>query len=118
MVRYRPYIQSDIERYVFAALIEWAQTEQFEKMDLGLSTLSGKNGNHSDSLAERGLHYMYEHIESFEKSTSLHDLKEKFKPRWEPRYLTFPDYGTFPAVVVALIHADTGDDMLGNFVGL
>jgi phosphatidylglycerol lysyltransferase len=99
-------------------MIEWAQNEKFEKMDLGLSTFSGKSGNHSDSLAERGLHYMYEHIESFEKSTSLHDLKVKFKPRWEPCYLTFPDYGTFPAVVVALIRADTGDDVLGNFIGL
>jgi phosphatidylglycerol lysyltransferase len=118
MLRYRPYIHPDIERYLLAALIEWAQTEKYEKMDLGLSTLSGMNGNHSDSLAERGLHYMYEHIESFEKTTSLHDLKEKFKPRWEPCYLTFPDYGTFPAVVVALIRADTGDDVLGYFIGL
>jgi phosphatidylglycerol lysyltransferase len=118
MLRYRPYVHPDIEKYLLAALIEWAQTEQYEKMDLGLSTLSGKNGNHSDSLAERGLHYMYEHIESFEKTTSLHYLKEKLKPRWEPYYLIFPDYGTFPAVVVALIRADTGDDVFGNFLGL
>ncbi len=118
MLRYRPYIHPQIERYLLAALIEWAQTEKYTKMDLGMSTLSGKNGNHSDSLAERGLHYMYEHIESFELSASLHDLKEKFKPRWVPRYLVFPDYGTFPAVVVALIRADTGDDVLGNFIGL
>jgi phosphatidylglycerol lysyltransferase len=118
LIRYQPYVHPDIEKFLLVALIEWAQTEQYEKLDLGLSTVSGKNGNHSDSLAERGLHYMYEHIDSFEKSASLHDIKEKFKPRWEPRYLTFPDYGSFPAVVVALIRADTGDDVLGNFLRL
>jgi phosphatidylglycerol lysyltransferase len=118
MLRFQPYVHPDIDKYLLVALIEWAQTEHYEKLNLGLSKLSGKNGNHSDSLAERGLHYMYEHIESFERSTSLHEIKEKFKPQWEPRYLAFPDYGSFPAVVVAVIRADTGDDVLGNFLRL
>jgi phosphatidylglycerol lysyltransferase len=116
MMRFQPYTHPDIDKYLLVALIEWAQLAQYEKLNLGLSTSSGKNGNQPDSLAERGLNYMYEHIESFEVSKGLHGFKEKLKPQWEPRFLTFPDYGSFPAVVVALIRADTGDDVIGNIL--
>ncbi len=118
MLRYEPYVHPDIDQFLLVALIEWAQSAHYRCINLGLSTHTSKRGAHSDSLAERGLQYMYEHIESFEKSLHLHDFKEKLKPRWEPRYMTFPDYASLPAVVVALIRADTGDDIIGDFLRL
>ena len=38
----------------------------------------------------------------------VHDFKEKFAPRWEPRYLIHPGAASLPAVALALILADSG----------
>lgn len=36
------------------------------------------------------------------RNRSLQHFKEKFGPRWEPRYLVVPDGGSLPAVLAAL----------------
>jgi phosphatidylglycerol lysyltransferase len=118
MLRYQPNVHPNIDQFLIVALIEWAQSNQYRFINLGLSTHVTKRGDQPDSLAERGLQYMYEHIESFEKSSHLREFKEKLKPRWKPCYMTFPDYTSLPAVVVALIRADTGDDMIGDLLRL
>lgn len=45
----------------------------------------------------------------------LHEFKEKFHPRWEPRYFIYPGVAALPEVVVALIRADSGDRLLDYF---
>ena len=42
----------------------------------------------------------------------MHTFKEKFRPRWEPRYLVYPGLAALPEVVVALVRADSGDHLL------
>ena len=60
-----------------------------------------------DSLPERALHYIYEHIQRFYNFKGLHAFKEKFHPHWESRYLVFPNMTDLPAVALALIRADS-----------
>jgi phosphatidylglycerol lysyltransferase len=68
-------------------------------------------GEHSDDLAvERALHYIYEHVNRFYNFKGLHAFKDKFHPRWEPRYLIYPGPAALPAVAAALVRIDAGED--------
>ena len=45
----------------------------------------------------------------------LHKFKEKFQPRWSPRYLVYPGPASLPAVVLALNRASSGDDFIWQY---
>lgn len=61
---------------------------------------------------ERVLCYLSDHLNQFYHFQGLHQYKEIFDPRWEPRYLVYPGIAALPDVVVALIRADSGDRLL------
>ncbi|HEY9606509.1 MAG TPA: phosphatidylglycerol lysyltransferase domain-containing protein, partial [Allocoleopsis sp.] len=64
---------------------------------------------------EKALHYLYEHLNQFYNFKGLQAYKEKFHPRWEPRYLIYPRRAALLDVIVALIRADSGDRLLDYF---
>lgn len=45
----------------------------------------------------------------------VNTFKQKFRPRWEARYLVYPGLAALPSVVVALVRADSGDRLLDYF---
>jgi phosphatidylglycerol lysyltransferase len=94
---------------LFATMLEWARECGFETFDLGLSALSGLGEKPQDPAIERALHYIYEHENQFYNFKGLHAFKDKFNPRWSPRYLIYPGLSALPAVTLALIRADSGD---------
>jgi len=65
---------------------------------------------------ERALHFLYEHLNQFYNFKGLHTFKEKFRPRWFPRYLIYPDRASLPTVALAIIRADAGDRFLWDYV--
>lgn len=65
---------------------------------------------------DRALHYIYEHINQFYKFKGLHEFKEKFHPSWSPRYLIYPGPANLPLVVLALIRADSGNDVITSYL--
>ena len=102
--------------FLFVSIFQWAQEQGFESFNLGLSALSGVGENPEDPAIERALHYIYEHIDQFYNFKGLHAFKEKFHPVWSPRYLIYPGAGSLPAITIAMIRADSGDDVLGGYL--
>ena len=86
----------------------------YPRFDFGLSALSGIGEQATDPAIERGLHYVFEHINKFYNFKGLHSYKNKYGPVWSPRYLVYPNVGTLPAVGAALVQANTGNDRLGG----
>jgi phosphatidylglycerol lysyltransferase len=80
--------------------------------NMGLSALSGMGMSEQSRRLEKAVHYLSYHLNQFYNFQGLHAYKEKFHPRWEPRYLIDPDLISLPDVVVALIRADSGDRLL------
>ena len=98
--------------YLFISLFQWAFSRGFDSFNLGLSALSGIGEHSDDPAVERALHYIFEHVTQFYNFKGLFEFKEKFHPTWSPRFLVYPGATALPAVAVALVQADLGDNFL------
>jgi phosphatidylglycerol lysyltransferase len=58
-------------------------------VSLGLAPLAGINPEQgSGTFLEKGMHFVYKHVNQGYDFKALHDYKKKFAPtRWEPRYI-------------------------------
>lgn len=93
---------------LFVSLFEWARTSGFATFNLGLSPLAGVGAAAGDPTVERTLHYIYDHVTQFYNFKGLYRFKQKFHPRWSPRYLIYSGLSSLPAVALAIISADAG----------
>ena len=109
LMRHRRNVEPGTMDYLFVALFEWAREHGYATFNLGLSSLSGIGEHNEDPAIERGLHFIYEHVNQFYNFKGLHAFKEKFHPEWSPRYLIYPGIASLPAVATALIRADQGN---------
>ncbi len=112
LMRYRRETESGTMDFLFVELFRWARAHGYATFNLGLSALAGVGQMPGSPAAERALHFLYEHVNGFYSFRGVHDFKEKFQPRWEPRYLVYPSAASLPAVALALILADSGTSTL------
>ncbi|MBH8565671.1 bifunctional lysylphosphatidylglycerol flippase/synthetase MprF [Nostoc sp. CENA67] len=112
MMRHRQSIENGTMDFLFISILQYFKEQGYDSFNFGLSALAGVGDNPESRRLERGLHYLYEHLNRFYNFQGLHAYKEKFRPRWEGRYLIYPSLAALPDVVVALIRADSGDRLL------
>jgi phosphatidylglycerol lysyltransferase len=115
MMRHRPSIENGTMDFLFISLLQHFKECGYDSFNFGLSALVGVGGNPESRRLEKVLHYLYEHLNRFYNFKGLHAYREKFRPRWEPRYLVYPSITGLPDVVVALIRADSGDRLFDYF---
>ena len=115
LMRRRIEVENGTMECLFASMLQHFQALGYEEFDLGLSALAGVGETKKSLRLEKVLNYLSEHLEQFYNFKGLHSFKEKFQPRWEPRYFVYPGYGSLPDVVVALIRADSGERLLDYF---
>ena len=116
LMRHTSEAEHGLMDFLFVELFVWAQEKGFETFSLGLSALSGIGEAPQDPAIERALHYIYEHVNQFYNFKGVHEFKEKFHPSWSPRYLIYPGLPGLPLVTIAMIRADSGDDLLGGYL--
>ena len=68
-------------------LMLWGQAQGYEQFSLGMAPLSGFERSPVASLWQRAGGFLYAHGEGLYGFQGLRAFKEKFEPRWEPRYL-------------------------------
>jgi len=115
LMRRRRAIEHGTMEFLFVSLFQHFKQRGYDGFNLGLSPLAGVGEKPTSPRIEKALRYLYEHLNQFYNFKGLHEFKEKFHPRWEPRYLVYPGAAALPAVVVALIRADSGDRLLDYF---
>lgn len=112
LMRHRKAAIGGTMDFLIIKMIEWAKEAGYATFNLGLSAFSRIGERPQDPAVERAMHYIYEHINQFYDFKGLHEFKEKFHPRWSPRYLVFPGAANLPGVVLAIVRADSGDSLL------
>jgi phosphatidylglycerol lysyltransferase len=115
LMRHRHSIENGTMDFLFTSLLQHFQDQGYDSFNFGLSALVGVGEKPESRRLEKGLRYLYEHLNRFYNFHGLHAYKEKFRPRWEPRYLVYPSLAALPEVVVALIRADSGDRLWDYF---
>ncbi|MEH2087005.1 phosphatidylglycerol lysyltransferase domain-containing protein [Nostoc sp.] len=115
MMRHRSSLENGTMDFLFISLLQHFKEGGYDSFNFGLSALAGVGDNPESRRLEKVLHYLYEHLNRFYNFKGLHAYKDKFRPRWEPRYLAYPSLATLPDVVVALIRADSGDRLFDYF---
>lgn len=115
LMRHRADMENGTMDFLFVSMFQYFQEQGYDGFNLGLSALSGVGGADQAPRLEKGMHYLYEHLNQFYNFKGLHTYKEKFHPRWEPRYLIYPSLPSLPDVVVGLVRADSGDRLLDYF---
>jgi phosphatidylglycerol lysyltransferase len=112
MMRRRTDVEPGTIDFLFISMFEHFKQRGYDGFNLGLAALFGVGDKPCSPRLEKALRYLYEHLNQFYNFKGLHAFKEKFHPRWEPRYLIYPGKAALPEVVVALIRADSGDRLL------
>ncbi len=115
LMRRRTEVEQGTMDFLFTSMFQHFKERGYDTFNLGLVALSGVGEKPKSPHLERALHYLYNHLNQFYNFQGLHAFKEKFKPRWEPRYFIYPSRTALPEVIVALIRADSGDRLLDYF---
>lgn len=115
LMRHRINVENGTMDFLLISMLEHFKARGYDSFNLGLAALSGVGQAKTASRLEKGIHYLYEHLNRFYNFKGLYTYKDKFHPRWEPRYLIYPNLIALPDVVVALIRADSGDRLLDYF---
>jgi phosphatidylglycerol lysyltransferase len=108
-------IENGTMDFLFISLFQHFKQQGYDGFNLGLSALSGVGETEQSRRIEKLLNYLYHHLNQFYNFEGLHDYKDKFHPRWEPRYLVYPSVAALPDLVIALVRADSGDQILDYF---
>jgi phosphatidylglycerol lysyltransferase len=115
LMRRRTEVEQGTMDFLFTMMFQHFKERGCDTFNLGLVVLSGVGEKPHSPRLEKALHYLYKHLNQFYNVKGLHAFKEKFKPRWEPRYFIYPRKAALPEVIVALIRADSGDRLLDYF---
>ncbi len=117
LMRHLPEIENGTMDFLFLSLFEHFKQQGYDSFNLGLAALSGVGETAQSSRMERGMRYLYEHLNQFYNFQGLRTYKDKFHPQWKSRYLVYPQFAALPEIVVALVRVDSGDrlqDYLGT----
>ena len=115
MRRYREVEHGTME-FLFTRMLEWAREQGCDTFSLGLSAIVNVGEKPDDPRVEQALHTLADYGSRFFNFRGLHDFKEKFHPRWEPRYLVYPGPASLPLVLATLLRVHSGDNFLWKFL--
>lgn len=117
LMRRLPTAVSGTMEMLFVAMIERFRDEGLEGMSLGLAPLANVAG---DGVTERVLRAVKSIGTGF-NFAGLFAFKDKWRPRWEPRYLGYRAGPELPRVAAAVVRAGEGggsrvEDAIGRLV--
>jgi phosphatidylglycerol lysyltransferase len=99
LMRFGPDAPRSAMDYLFVELMLWGRAEGYHWFNLGMAPLSGLERRALAPIWHRMGSFLYSHGESFYNFEGLRRYKEKFQPRWEPRYLASPRGLQLPRVL-------------------
>jgi phosphatidylglycerol lysyltransferase len=100
LMRYLPdeSLEGSME-YLFIELMAWGAQAGYRWFSLGMAPLSGLEDRLLSPLRSRIGAMIYRYGDHFYNFQGLRQYKEKFDPRWEPKYIAFPGIITLPPIL-------------------
>jgi phosphatidylglycerol lysyltransferase len=99
LMRYGPEAPNGVMEALFVHIMVWGREQGYRYFSLGMAPLSGFEASPIARFWTRAGRFLYEHGEAFYNFQGLRAYKEKFNPRWEPRYLAYPGGLHLPFII-------------------
>ncbi len=99
LMRYLPEAPPGIMDFIFCQLMLWGRAQGYQTFNLGMAPLSGIENKPLSPLWNRFASFLFQHGEHFYNFQGLRSYKEKYHPRWEPRYLAYNPSASLPMVL-------------------
>jgi phosphatidylglycerol lysyltransferase len=116
LMRHYQKVEHGTMEFLFARMLEWAKEKGYATFSLGLSAIVGIGEKPDDPRVEQALHTISDYVSRFYNFRGLHNFKEKFHPRWEPRYLIYKGLASLPLVLSTLLNVHTGGNFLWKYL--
>jgi phosphatidylglycerol lysyltransferase len=81
-------------------LFDWGREQGYRSFNLGMAPLSAVGAVGQAHLGERLANILFQHGEHWYNFKGIRLFKEKYDPRWVPRYLAYPAFWMWPQVTV------------------
>lgn len=101
LMRYWPESPNGLMDYLFLKIMLWGREQGYAWFNLGMAPLAGLQNRSFAPLWNRFGALVFGSGEKLYNFRGLHQYKDKFNPRWEPRYLAAPDGVTILPRVMA-----------------
>lgn len=102
LMRYLPDAPNGVMEYVFIKLMLWGREQGYRWFNLGMAPLSGLQNRALAPLWMRVGALIFRHGENFYNFQGIRQYKDKFNPKWEPKYLASPGALALPRIVANL----------------
>jgi phosphatidylglycerol lysyltransferase len=99
LMRYQPDAPAGTMDYLFVRIMLWGQQQSYAAFNLGMAPLSGFVDRPLLPAWARVASMLYRHGDHFYNFRGLRAYKEKFHPRWRPKYLAAPGGFALPVVL-------------------
>jgi phosphatidylglycerol lysyltransferase len=99
LMRHSPEAPPGTMEYLFIRLMLWGKEQGYRSFNLGMAPLSGLEQGALAPAWNRLASLIYQHGEHFYNFQGLRRYKEKFEPRWEPKYIACPNGLVLPRVL-------------------
>ncbi len=87
LMRYRPECPNGVMDFLFLKLFEWGKAQSFHFFNLGMAPLATVGEVREARIQERLANLIFHYGEHWYNFRGLRQFKDKFGPRWVPRYL-------------------------------
>lgn len=99
LMRHLPEAPPGTMEYLFIRLMLWGKEQGYRWFNLGMAPLSGLEQGALAPAWNRLGSLIYQHGEHFYNFQGLRRYKERFEPRWEPKYIACPNGVVLPRVL-------------------
>ncbi|KAA9287094.1 bifunctional lysylphosphatidylglycerol flippase/synthetase MprF [Corynebacterium amycolatum] len=102
LMRIRPDAPDGVMDGIFVNLMEWAKNHGYTEFNFGMAPMSNTGARPHSRLSEKTIYLVYNYGGRIYNFRGLRNYKEKFKPVWKSRYLTYTDVKSLPAITASL----------------
>jgi phosphatidylglycerol lysyltransferase len=88
LMRHATDVPARILDFLMVEVMLWAKREGYRSFNLGLAPLRGLDRRNARSRWDRLGIYVYQHGEHYSNFAELRRAKSRFRPRWEPRFVS------------------------------
>ncbi|MBX6377908.1 MAG: bifunctional lysylphosphatidylglycerol flippase/synthetase MprF, partial [Clostridia bacterium] len=113
LMRHRPDAPNGTMDFLLAEVALEGRRRGLEALNLGLAPFANVGTGPEAEWAERAVRLLYERFNRFYNFRGVRRFKEKYHPRWEPRYLAYPGSAALPRIALAAVRAGSTRGLVG-----